>query len=140
IDIEGTNPKQLTSGGSEALANFSADGRWVIYDGIATADLRKVPIDGGDSVRLTERRVVWPTVSAQNGMIAGLYSTDGTSPRLTVFAPDGGVPVKTFDLPPGRFSHPRWSADGQAILYFLDRGETSSLWSQPLDGGAPKQL
>ena len=41
---------------------------------------------------------------------------------------------------PGRFSHSRWSADGQAILYFLDRGQTSSLWSQSLDGGAPKQL
>ena len=33
-----------------------------------------------------------------------------------------------------------WSADGRAILYATLRGAASKLWSQPLDGGAPKQL
>jgi Tol biopolymer transport system component len=113
----------------------------VIYDAVATSDLRKVPIDGGDSVRLTDRRVTWPTVSPKDGMIAGLYRTDDNSPRrLTVFPPEGGTPVKSFDLPPGAFGGARWTPDGRAVIYLITRAETSSLWSQSLDGGAPKQL
>jgi len=141
MDVDGSNMKQLTSGGDDAVPNFSPDGRWVIYDAIATADLRKVPIDGGDSVRLTDRRVLWPTVSPKDGRIAGRYQSEANSPqRLAVFNAEGGAPAHVFDLPPGSFHHPQWSADGRAVLYLIDRASTSSLWSQSLDGGAPKQL
>jgi serine/threonine protein kinase/Tol biopolymer transport system component len=140
-DLDGGNLKQLTSGGDDAIPNFSPDGKWVIYDSIVTTELRKVPIDGGDSVRLTDRRVAWPTVSPKDGMIAGLYRSDGNSPqRLTVFAPEGGTPIKNFDLPPGALSNPRWTTDGRAIIYIITRADASSLWSQSLDGGKPVQL
>jgi Tol biopolymer transport system component len=36
--------------------------------------------------------------------------------------------------------YPRWTSNGRSILYLITRAETSSLWSQPVDGGAPKQL
>ncbi|MDT7603324.1 MAG: eukaryotic-like serine/threonine-protein kinase [Acidobacteriota bacterium] len=141
MDVDGSHPKQLTDGGDDEAPCFSPDGHWVIYDAVATSDLRKVPIDGGDSVRLTDRRVTWPTVSPKDGMIAGLYRTDDNSPRrLTVFPPEGGTPVKSFDLPPGAFGGARWTPDGRAVIYLITRAETSSLWSQSLDGGAPKQL
>lgn len=141
MDLDGSHLKQLTTGGSDSPPSFSPDGKWVIYDSIATSDLRKVSIDGGDSVRLTDRRVAWPTVSPKDGMIVGLYMSDeNSSPRLALLAPEGGAPIKTFDLPNGSFGGAHWTPDGRAILYLINRAQTSTLWSQPVDGGAPKQL
>src|SRR5437588_9284454 len=42
MDFEGGNLKQLTSGGDDAIPNFSPDGKWVVYDAITTFDMRKV--------------------------------------------------------------------------------------------------
>jgi eukaryotic-like serine/threonine-protein kinase len=141
MDADGSHPKQLSNGGNDGVPSFSHDGKWVIYSSVTTSDLRKVPIDGGISVQLTDRPVTWPTVSLTEGMIAGLYRSDENSPqRLAVFTPEGGRPIKTFDIPSGLFSYPRWTSNGRSILYVITRAETSSLWSQPVDGGAPKQL
>ncbi len=140
MDADSSHPKQLTNGGNDGAPNFSPDGKWVIYSSVTTSELRKVPVDGGDSVRVTDT-VTWPTVSHTDGMITGLYRSDENSPqRLAVFPPEGGPPVKTFDIPMGLYSYPRWTTDGRAILYVNTRAESSSLWSQPVDGGAPKQL
>lgn len=140
MDADGSHPKQLTSSGNDGFPNFSLDGKWVIYSSL-TSDLRKVPIDGGDSVRLTDKPVTWPTVSTTDGMIAGLYVREQNSPqRLVVFPPEAGAAIKTFDIPPGLLSYLRWTLNGRSILYVITRAETSSLWSQPVDGGAPKQL
>ncbi len=54
---------------------------------------------------------------------------------------DGGDPVYEFDVDQSiRDKTPGWTADGRAITYILNRGGVSNSWSQPLDGGAPKQL
>jgi len=139
-DLDGSNLRQLTNGGDDAIPNFSPDGKWVIYDSIVTSDLRKVSIEGGDSARLTDTSVRWPAVSRKDGQIAGLIASGENSSRLAIFSPEGGAPVKTFDIPNGALSSPKWTADGRAILYVITRADVSSLWSQSLDGGAPKQL
>ena len=33
-----------------------------------------------------------------------------------------------------------WTPDGRTVAYAATRGGVSNLWSQPLDGGPPKQL
>jgi len=140
MNADGSNLKQLSNGEDDEAPRLSADGRWIIYDAIATADLRKVSIDGGDSVRLTEKRVLAPAVSPKDGMLAGLYQVDETSPmRLAIFSAEGGAPVNSFDLVSSS-TDLVWSADGRAVLYINTKGETSSLWSQSIDGGQPKQL
>ena len=99
MDMDGSHPIQLSSGGDDEAPRYSPDGKWVIYDAITTSDLRKVRTDGGEYVRLTERRVVWPTVSPKDGMIAGLYSNEQNSPqRLAIFPPEGGLPITSFRL------------------------------------------
>ena len=40
----------------------------------------------------------------------------------------------------GQVSRLRWTPDGRSILYIVSYIDTSSLWSQPLDGGKPVQL
>ncbi len=54
---------------------------------------------------------------------------------------EGGEPVYEFDVDQTiRDKAPVWTADGRAITYVLHRGGVSNIWSQPLDGGTPKQL
>src|SRR5436190_17971382 len=141
MDADGGHLIQLTNGADEEAPSVSPDGQWIIFDSIATSDMRKVSINGGEAVRLTERHVTWPTVSRRDGMIAGFYVSDPSSQRrLAVFAPGGGEPVKTFDLPPAASGNIQWSADGRSILYVVTKASASSLWSQSMDGGPPKQL
>ena len=34
----------------------------------------------------------------------------------------------------------RWSPDGRELSYIVTRAGVSNIWSQPIDGGPPKQL
>jgi Tol biopolymer transport system component len=34
----------------------------------------------------------------------------------------------------------RWSPDGRALTYVVNRGGASNIWSLPVDGGPPQQL
>lgn len=141
MNLDGTNLKQLSNGEDDEAPGLSPDGRWVIYDAIANSNLQKVSIDGGEPVRLTEKRVYSPAVSPKDGTIAGLYQVDANSPmRLAIFNAEGGAPLRLFDIP---FSSSRdvvWTADGRAVIYLVTRGEASAIWNQPIDGGPPKQL
>jgi Tol biopolymer transport system component len=58
-------------------------------------------------------------------------------PKLGIVPFDGGQPVKLLDV---KFIQYRWSADSRAILYLDDNEGVTNIWSQAVDGGAPKQL
>lgn len=80
MDLDGGGLKQLTDGGRDTSPRFSPDGSWVIYASLATTELRKVPADGGESVRLADRHVLGAVVSPVDGSIAGLFRVDENSP------------------------------------------------------------
>jgi len=84
-----------------------------------------------------------PAVSPDGKLIAAFYLDEKpNSPfRIMVIPFEGGAALKTFDLPPtvDIRGSVRWTPDGRAITYIDTRG-TPNLWSQPLDGGPPKQL
>ena len=141
MDIDGGNPTQLTMGGPDRNAQVSPDGRWVIYDRGFLGNLWKVSIDGGTPTRLTDKLSQYPAISPDGKFIACEYRESDKSPaRIAIIPFEGGSPVKSFDTSEEIDSPLRWSADGRAILYATLRGAASKLWSQPLDGGAPKQL
>jgi Tol biopolymer transport system component len=108
--------------------------------------LWKIPVDGGDSVRLTDKYSNWPVISPDGKLIACSYRDGENSPwKVAVIPFEGGPPKRLFDIPmlslPMLFwQRTRWSADGRALTYIDNRGGVSNIWSQPLDGGPPKQL
>jgi len=76
-------------------------------------------------------------------LISYFYSDEqaNNQPKLALIPNDGGEPAKTIDLP--HTVQPIWFAwlpDGRSIAYLDTASGVLNVWSQPIDGGAPKQL
>ena len=139
--MDGSNQKELTSGDIENFPSCSPDGKWVLYQnnssGVPT--IWKVSLDGGNAVQLTDRFSVRPIVSPDGKLIAIRYMNDPARRKygMVIIPFEGGEPLKLFEISGFQV---RWSRDGRALQYVDNRGGSSNLWSQPIDGGPPKQL
>ncbi len=102
------------------------------------------PFSAEDLVRL--ERVSDPQLSPDGRHL--VYSL-----RQTDMAADRGVmslwivDVETTDSAPRRLlpddvsgHHPRWSTDGEAVLFLSSQSGSAQVWRQPLDGGDPVQV
>jgi eukaryotic-like serine/threonine-protein kinase len=144
MNNDGSDPVQLTNGGGENMPTISPNGRWVVYTSVTDWTLQKVSIDGGEPVKLTDGHAFWPSISPDGKWIA--YFRFETSPQqryeVAVVPFEGGEPVKIFHL--GQKAptslNVRWTPDGNALAYVVDRNDVSNIWIQPLDGNPPKQI
>jgi serine/threonine protein kinase/dipeptidyl aminopeptidase/acylaminoacyl peptidase len=142
-DIDGANAKQLTSGSGEDDAQFSSDGKWVVYTLFAgKPTLWRVSIEGGAPSPISEKTLSAPAVSPDGRMIASVYwDEELNSPaRIAVVPFEGGEIMKTFALPEAAWGNLRWTHDGTALTYVITTAGVSNIWRQPLAGGEPKQL
>jgi serine/threonine protein kinase/Tol biopolymer transport system component len=147
MDSEGNNQLQLTRGAFDTFPSISQDGKWVFYTSITGGNptLWKVSSDGGTAVQVSSKVAVAPQVSPDGKFISYLFpdSPDALAPpnRIAIIPIEGGEPIKVleFELGRGTFPHSQWSADGRSIIYAIS-GNVTNLWSQPLDGGPPKQI
>jgi len=146
IDSDGSNPKQLTDGSNlDAYPVSSPDGRSVIFMSAraGTWTIWKVGIDGGAPTQLTDHPSEYPSISPDGKLMAYFYLDEkaNNQPRLSIIAFEGGAPVKTIDL--SRTVQPvafAWLPDGRSIAYLDSDSGILNIWSQPIDGSAPKQL
>jgi Tol biopolymer transport system component len=143
MDIDGSNPKQLTYGIEARAPEITPDGQWVVYTdaGSGKRTLWKVSIDGGKPVQLTDYFSRNPAVSPDGKQIVFVFLDEQATPkraRIAIIPSDGGPPAKVFDLPPRR--RILWASDGRALTYVDTRKGVSNIWAQPLDGSPAKQL
>ncbi len=92
-------------------------------------------------MQLTTVTSMDPVVSPDGALVAFRLRDDpDTDGKLAVLRLSDGRVAKTFAPPPqGPEPHPRqWTADG--ITFGRGSVDGSNIWSQPLDGGAPRQL
>ena len=110
--------------------------------GTSQNQIFKVPVEGGEPVRLTEDFAALPAVSPDGKLIACYTLNDATGQmKMSLIPGEGGRPVKVFETSPFiSTSTLRWAADGQSLTYVETRDGVSNLWSQPVAGGAPKKL
>ena len=142
MDIDGSNQKQLTTGDHmDGNPVCSPDGRSVVFVTLRLGgpSIWKVGIDGGGPVQLTNHAAELPTISPDGKLIA-YYFNEG-QPKLAFIRFEDGEPVKMIDLPPSMqpiaFA---WMPDGQAVAYLDNASGILNIWSQSIDGSAPKQL
>ena len=133
MDLDGDNRKQLSEGGSGKL---QATAEWVFFGGVF-----KVPIDGGEAVRITEERVNRCAISPDGKMLACQFDPpDGTQARIKVISVDEGALVKDFEAKLELPARIHWAPDGRSITYVSRTEGLRDIWSQPFDGGEPKRL
>jgi eukaryotic-like serine/threonine-protein kinase len=145
VDIDGSNPKQLTYDTDGRGPSISPDGKWVVYwdVGSGTKTLWKVSIDGGNPVQLTDYFSLVPAVSPDGNQIVFTFVEGLATSRhwkIGVMPFEGGPPTKVFDLPQPSGQIVRWTSDGRALTYLDTRNGVYNIWAQPLDGSPPKQL
>ena len=141
VDADGRNPIRLTSGSRDDEPMCSPDGKWIVYVTETSSRvpmLRKVPIEGGDSVPVTDEFAQHPTISPDGKLIA-YHRIDQQRKRWVVIIPaEGGSPIKVMPIPKNFGSVMRWTPEGDAIAY--QENTMGGLWKMPIDGTAPSQL
>jgi serine/threonine protein kinase/Tol biopolymer transport system component len=144
MDTDGGNRKQLTQGDFADFAPFfSPDGHWVIFGSWKSGNARmwKVPVDGGEPVRLSDLPFNGSNFLPDGKLIFGGYYDEQVSPprwRSALVSSENGQIVKVFDFPPKTND---WKMlDERTLLYSKEDNDVENIWTQPLEGGAPKQL
>jgi TolB protein len=145
MDADGSDAKQLTEGRFlDESPVCSSDGRFVIFvsDRSGAHTIWKVGIDGGAPVQVTNRPSQNPSIAPDNKLISYFYTDERSNqPKLAMIPFEGGDPVRTINLPlsvqPLTFA---WMPDGRSIAYLDNSSGILNVWSQPVDGSAPKQL
>jgi eukaryotic-like serine/threonine-protein kinase len=149
MNRDGSFQTQLTSGDEESnWPQVTPDGKWVVYEHVGAgtlATLWKMPVEGGEAKRLTSHLTLRPAVSPDGKLVAcwRKEQVPGAPWRIALIPIEGGEPVKFFDTPQGDASGGsvlRWMPDGRGLVYIDFREGVTSLWHQPLDGGAPQKI
>lgn len=149
MEINGDNPKQLTEGIADDCPVFSADGKWIVYNSFyqSTAGLWKVSVDGGTPVHLAAGLYALPSISPDGKFIAAMYIENPTAPdqranKIVIVPIEGGAPLKIFDIQNSATAGMMvgWSSDGKSLIYNQVNDNIGNLWSQPVNGGQPKQI
>jgi eukaryotic-like serine/threonine-protein kinase len=144
MNVDGSNPLLLTNTEGVQSPSVSRDGQWIVYAGSAQGkpSVWSVPIGGGDAIRLTQYAAFMPAVSPDGKLIACILSNEAPGPgQLSLLSATDGQVVKQFSAKVPRSTPAlRWSPDGRSLTYVVTQQGVSNIWSQPVDGGAPKAL
>jgi Tol biopolymer transport system component/DNA-binding winged helix-turn-helix (wHTH) protein len=144
INLDGSDPLQLTFGGGESMPQCSPDGQWVVYTDIGASlpSLWRVSINGGTPVQVVASSAKLAAISPDGRLIACLYANDATAMqwRLAILPFEGGAPVKIFPQPADRVAAIKWSPDGRALAYVDNLRDGANVWLQPVAGGEPSAL
>jgi eukaryotic-like serine/threonine-protein kinase len=136
IDIDGSNARQLTNGIGELNPQCSPTGQWVVFNSRSgDAPLSKVPIDGGEPVPITVKTSSGVAISPDGKWIASTRF-EPANINTAIYPFEGGEPHKILDIASYYF---RWTPDGRALAY-VDERNASTINSQPIDSGPPRQL
>jgi Tol biopolymer transport system component len=120
----------------------SPDGQWVYF---ATRDPAryfrgvtwKVPVAGGEPVRVTETGLQPLALSPDGRILIGNLFDDGAQRmRLAMLPLAGSEAIKLFPVGPRTVA---WTPDGR--LTYVETGNgVGNIWELPIHGGPPRQL
>jgi WD40 repeat protein len=145
MNLDGSDPKQLTFGASERGPFCPPDPSFVYFhtgtpaQGMKVSRIGRVSIDGGEPEILTDYPSARSDISPDGRFIASTCIPEPKSkPKICIIPVEGGKPEKTFDLE--QLSYLRWRPDGSAVTFTKTIDGVSNFWDQPVDGGPQTQF
>ena len=129
-----------------SLPNVSPDSRWAFCYKSGSAIVSRVPLEGGEPVRVPLPEgsgATAPVISPDGRLVAYNYRASATGAQwgIAVFPVEGGAsPLKTFDVVGSPVRMLRWTADGRAVCHIDTRDGVSNVVCLPLDGSRPIPL
>jgi eukaryotic-like serine/threonine-protein kinase len=152
VNLDGSNPKQLSFGVTDVAPACSPDGAWVYYQDLDSAKILRVPIEGGNSevVPGTDLPAGFSAVpgfglSPDNKLLALLaINHDSNTPaKKLIFVPlnEGSNPRVSQLTPDSRIIQgPVFTPGGKAVVYTIRDVGVHNLWRQPLDGSPSHRI
>jgi Tol biopolymer transport system component/DNA-binding winged helix-turn-helix (wHTH) protein len=142
MEADGSNPTQLTTGAGANYPALSPDGKWLVYNSVADWSLWKIPIEGGQPMRLTEGYAIYPSVSPDGKLIAFVGKDENKNRQLVIVSAAGGNALRRFVITPLKLSSYRlkWTPNGDALLYAAASDGVAGIYKQNLKGGTPEKL
>jgi Tol biopolymer transport system component/DNA-binding winged helix-turn-helix (wHTH) protein len=141
MNIDGSNLLQLTHTQGAGSPSVSPDGGWVIYLSASDEALYKIPIEGGEPVRVAGSGVGVSAVSPDGKLIA--YFTQGKNAwAVAVNSFNDGSAIRKFEVGSHSLNNTtlKWTPDGKALLYAKISDGVGNIWMQPLDGSLARQV
>ena len=147
MNVDGSEPKQLTSGGTMTNPAASPDGQWVFFKRLGPTSqptICRVSINGGDVLQISDKNAFAPSVSP-DGKFVAFFSSEETGNVVQVVPSTGGEPIKTLSVSPDNeyllFANiARWSRDGRLLTYTDAKRHVSNIYGIPVYGGPVTQL
>ena len=146
MGTDGSDPVQITSNDDYIIdSTVSPDGDWLVYDLWKTRRvdhdviLRKIPFGGGEPITLSNDDCSVPHFSPDGQYLSCVYFGKN---QFAVISSVDGSKVAEFDTVklPHLNTGGRWTPDGRALAYIVHQNNICNIWTQPIDGGKPKQL
>ncbi len=136
-DLDGGSPQPVVPGG---YPQCSPDSKWLVYyANTGKAIPRKISMEGGQPIELTEQACFGAAISPDARWIACVDEAR----KLAIVPFSGGKPVRRLDLPPTSYHFTprlRWTPDSRGVVYAVDEGGFDNLWAQPVAGGPPRAM
>lgn len=130
IDLDGTNPKQLTDDDSKDFSEISSDGKWIYYS--TDRGLWKKSLEDGEKIRLTDKVPGRIRVSPTDPKLISAYYFDPNEKtknpwKQVVFNTENFDEFTELDISP--MSLFDWLPNGRK-MYFVDGGESfNNIWT-----------
>jgi Tol biopolymer transport system component len=149
LDADGSNEKRLTEGARDVEPMCSADGKWVYFVDGDRSKIKRVSVDGGESMVVPGSetpfiRIGAPALSPDGRQLATLAAVVGShleKKLLILSLSDETKPVTRILTPDPRVvGKLEFTRDGLALSYPIRENAVDNLWIQPLKQNPGRQI
>ena len=140
VDLDGSNPKQITNGSGIAYFSLTPDGQSILYSHWSTG-LWKISVDGGQPQKILDEMSFGAEISPDGKLLAYGTRDDKTKRARIVFRRYEDLSsIGSVDLPVATELIWRWSPDSRTVVYVNSSAGVSNLWKLPVEQGVATRI
>jgi len=140
VDLDGSNPKQITDGTGIAYFSPTPDGQSILYSHWSPG-LWKISVDGGQPQKILDEMSIGAEVSPDAKFLAYTTRDDKTKRARLVFRRYEDLShIRSVDLPVATDLVWRWSPDSRTVVYVDSSAGASNLWRLPVEQGVATRI